>query len=102
MRPSENMHAVIARKRYSTKTANLLAGDDYWDGHNFERHGHNTFLYRTPKGNFFTVHLTQWQGERDAIEVISLDDAIRLYEGLLSEHEVDYEEAFPGIEIQDA
>jgi hypothetical protein len=93
---------IIDRKRYSAKTATLIASDAYWDGHNFERQGRNTFLYRTPKGNYFTIALTQWQGERDTLEPIGVDEAIQLYEGPLSEHEVDYFEAFPGVEVEDA
>lgn len=102
MRSPENMTRVIDRRRYSTKTATLLAGDDYWDGHNFERHGRNDFLYRTPSGNYFVVGLTQWQGERDTLQPIDLDEAIELFEGPLSKHRVEYSEAFPGIEIFEA
>ena len=101
MKPPDDFTKVIDRKRYSTATATLLAGDDYWDGHNWERRGRNTFLYRTPKGNYFQVILTQWQGEMDTLTPLSLDDAIRLYESL-AEQRVPYEEAFPGVEVDDA
>jgi hypothetical protein len=83
-------------------TATLIAHDAYWDGHNFERHGRNTFLYRTQRGAFFTVTLTQWQGEQDSLEPVPLDEAIRLYEGPLSEHEVNYSTAFPDVTVEDA
>lgn len=102
MKPPENFTRIVNRKRYSTKTATLIAGDDYWDGHNFERHGRNTFLYRTPKGEYFTVTLTQWQGEQDSLTPISQDEAIALFEGRLTEHEVNYKEAFPGVIVEDA
>ncbi len=102
MKPPENFTRIVDRKRYSVKTATLLAGDDYWDGHNFERHGRNTFLYRTPGGAYFTVMLTQWQGEQNTLEPVTLEEAISLYEGSLSEHEVSYAEAFPGVEVKDA
>ena len=92
---------IIERKRYSVKTATLLAGDDYWDGHNFERHARNTFLYRTPKGSYFSCNLSQWQGEQDAIVPLSKDEAIELFESL-SENRVSYEEAFPGVVIEEA
>jgi hypothetical protein len=93
---------IIGKKRYSTKTATLIASDAYWDGHNFERHGRNIFLYRTPNGAYFTVALTQWQGEQDRLETVTLEEAIVLYEGALTEHEVSYAEAFPGVKVEDA
>ena len=102
MNPPENMTRIIDRKRYSTKTAELLAGNDFWDGHNFERHGRQMFLYKTPNGSYFTVSLSCWQGERDTLDPVSQDEAIELFEGALTEHRVDYSEAFPGVEVVDA
>lgn len=102
MKPPKDMTRIIDRKRYSVATATLIASDAYWDGHNFERRGRNEFLYRTPKGSYFTVNVTQWQGEQDALTPISQGEAIEAYEGWLSEHEVSYEEAFPGVEVIDA
>lgn len=96
------MTRVVGRKRYSTETATLLADDCYWDGHNFERHGRNTFLLRTPGGNYFTVIRTMWQGEQDSLQPVSLEEAIELYEVSLSRHVVDFEQAFPDVEVQDA
>ena len=93
---------IVDRKRYSIKTATLIADDCFWDGHNFERHGRQTWLYRTPKGAFFLVTRTQWQGEEDSLTPISEDRAIELYEGRLSEHHVDYERAFPDVVIVNA
>lgn len=101
MRPPENMTRIVDRVRYSTATAELITGDDYWDGHNFERSGTNRFLYRTPRGRFFTVRLTQWQGEQDTLEPVSLDQAIRLYEGPLTEHCVEYSVAFPDVVVEE-
>jgi hypothetical protein len=95
------MAKVIGGKRYNTETATLIAHDAFWDGHNFERHGRNTFLYRTAKGAYFALHMTQWQGEFDSIEPLDRDEAVELFEGL-QEHEVSWSEAFPGIEIVDA
>ena len=100
MKPRD-MTAVIDRKRYSTETAILIAGNDYWDGHNFERSGRNTFLYRTPKGAYFAAHITCWQGEADRLEPLDVDGAVELYEGL-SEHRVEFEAAFPGVEVEEA
>ncbi len=62
MHPSETMEETIDGKVYRVKSATLIADDEYWDGHNFEHGGTNAFLYKTPKGNYFTVHLNQWEG----------------------------------------
>lgn len=101
MQAPENMTRTIKGKRYSTATAELLAGNDYWDGHNFERSGRNTFLYRTQKGAFFRVDLTQWEGEQTGLEPLTQDEALELWEDL-SEKRLDYEEAFPGLTAEDA
>jgi hypothetical protein len=101
MHAPENMTEVIRGKRYSTKTATLIAGNDYWDGHNFERAGTNAFLYRTPKGAYFRVDLTQWEGQRDGIEPLSETEALELWE-TLSERRVEYETAFLGRVAEDA
>lgn len=102
MKPPEKFTRIVGRKKYSVETATLIAGDDYWDGHNFERSGRNKFLYSTPNGAYFTVTLSQWQGEGSSLDPVTLEEAIALYEGSLSEHEVSYAEAFPGVEVQDA
>lgn len=102
MKPPTNFTKIIDRKRYSVATAALLASNAYWDGHNFERSGRNEFLYRTPNGNYFTINLSQWQGEQDTLTPISQDEAIDLFEKSLTEHDVSYDEAFPGVEVQDA
>lgn len=102
MKPPTSFTRIVNRRRYDVKTAELLAGDDYWDGHNFERSGRNTFLYRTPKGAYFTVRLTCWQGESDDLNPIDQDEAIELFEGPLTEHRVSYADAFPGVEVIDA
>ena len=95
------MQRVIDGKRYNTETATLIADNVYWDGHNFERNGTNAWLYRTPKGAFFMVYGTLWQGERDHLEPVSLDEAVSAYECdpnspyvNLPEHHLEYEEAF--------
>jgi len=102
MQPPEAFVRIVGQRRYSTATATLLASDAYWDGHNFERRGRNTFLYRTSHRAFFVVTLSQWQGERDTLTPIPEDEAMSLYENDLSEHEVTYEEAFPGVVIENA
>jgi hypothetical protein len=95
------MVRVVDGKRYDCSKSTLLAGDDYWDGHNFERQGRNTFLFRTPKGRYFVQHLSRWQGELDTIEPLSEEEAKRLFESL-PEQRMDYDEAFPSSPAEDA
>jgi hypothetical protein len=95
------MEQVIDKVRYRVADSTLLAHDRYWDGHNWERHGRNTFLYRSPSGRFFAVHLTLWQGEHDRIEALDTDTAYELYEQLRAK-ELEVEDAFPGITITPA
>lgn len=101
MRPSEKMEAIINKVRYRVADATLLAHDAYWDGNNMERNGRNTFLYRSPRGRYFAVRLTMWQGERDYIEPLSEEEAYELYERL-PEQEVSVEEAFPSVVVEPA
>lgn len=102
MKVPQSFERIVNRTRYAVATATLLASDCYWDGSNFERHGRNRFLYRTPNGRYFTLRLTQWQGEQDTLEPVDLEEAIRLYEGPLSEHETEYAAAFPDVVIEEA
>ena len=92
---------IVKRKRYNTDTALLLAGDDFWDGHNWERQGRNTFLYRTKKGLYFTAHLSSAPGETDSIKPQTLDEAVSWYEKL-PRRRVEFSDAFPGVEIEEA
>ena len=87
------MKQVDDGKLYDTEKADLVASDRYWDGSNFERSGRNTYLYKTAKGNFFLHHTTQWQGERESIEPVSIEEAKEYFERL-PEHELEYEAAF--------
>ncbi len=100
MHPKE-MCEVIGGKRYDTKTATLIAGDDWWDGHNYERRGTNTFLYRTKKGNYFVQRLSQWEGAVDRLEPLTQDEAAQMW-GNLPERRCSFEEAFPGVKIEEA
>lgn len=93
---------IVDGKRYNVSTATLLADDCYFDGYNRERDFHNTFLYRTPGQAFFKVTLTLWQSERDLLTPIDRDEAISLYETDLTEHHVEYEDAFPGGVVEEA
>ena len=83
------------------KTATLLAGDDFWDGSNFERSGRNEFLYRGKNGGYFTVTLTRWTGERDHLTPVSPQEAQEIWERL-PERRMSFEKAFPGVTVLDA
>ena len=96
------MTRVVGGLRYDTEKATLLAHDVYWANDSWERGGHNRWLYRTPRGRYFVVTGTLWAGERDNLEPVPLEEAMRLYEGPLTEHEVPYEEAFPAVVVEKA
>ena len=96
-----NMSKIVNGKRYSAKTATVIASDEYWDGHNNDRNGRNTYLLRTPYGNYFTAMVSMWEDDRSGLEPLSEDEAIRLYEKL-HEHEREYEDAFPDKKIEEA
>lgn len=102
MNVPDSMQRIVGGIRYRVATATLLADDQYWDGHNYERRGRNRFLYRTSKGRYFVVTLTLWQGEQDALEPIDEAEARRLYEEDLSEHHVSWEDAFPLATVEEA
>ena len=102
MESPKEFERIINSMRYSVENAALVASDAYWDGHNFERKGRNTFLYRTKNGAFFTVKLTKWEGEQDTLTPVCGNDATDLYEYDLTEHEMEYAEAFPDVEVRDA
>lgn len=104
MKAPDNMTAVINRKRYSTATATLLAGNDWWDGHNWERSGRQRYLYRTPKGALFFVNLTQWQGEASNIEPADEDEALEFFETCARRetNRLDFDAAFPKVVIEEA
>lgn len=96
-----SMIKVLGGKRYNTANATVIADNAYWDGHNFERSSRNTFLCRTPGGNYFVVRQTCWQGEIDTLEALTQDEAIEMYESL-PEQNVSFEEAFPGVTVTEA
>lgn len=76
------MNQIIDGKKYDTKTAELIADNEFSDGSNRRNHGRNVYLYKTKKGNFFAVHETQWQGENDRIEPLTVDVAKEMFENL--------------------
>jgi len=72
LRPPDNFVKVINKRRYNTSTATLLAS--------LAGTGRTVHLYRTPRRNYFALHLTLWQGESARVEPLSPEEAQRLYE----------------------
>ena len=101
---STPMCKVINGKRYDTEKSEMIAGDDWWDGHNHERGGTQCFLYRTKKGNFFFQHMSQWQNSAGIwLEPCSKDEAISFWQDCDRHGEAsDWETSFPGMEVEDA
>ncbi|HYL20701.1 MAG TPA: hypothetical protein VEU74_02990 [Gemmatimonadales bacterium] len=90
------MTAVIGDQCYSTETASLLAHDASWDGRHWDRDGRNILLFRTPNGQYFRQVRTRWARERDYLEPLTLEAAIRLF-WKLPERALRFEEAFPRV-----
>ncbi len=88
------MTAVLGDQSYSTETASLLAHDASWDGRHWDRDGRNIFLFRNSIGQYFRQVRTRWARERDHLEALAPDAAIRLY-WKLPERVLRFEEAFP-------
>ena len=97
----QNMTWVVAGKRYSTDTATLIAHDVYWNGYHFEQGGRNTFLFRTPNGNFFAQYQTLLPGEINKITPLETNEALHLYQSLRKK-EVPFRVAFPCIKAEGA
>ena len=95
------MNWVVAGKRYRTTTATLIAHDEYWNGYNCEQGGHNTFLFRTPKGNFFAQYQSLLQGGINKITPLDTNEAISLYQSL-HKKEVPFRVVFPCVKVEDA
>lgn len=63
--------------------------------------GRNDFLFVTARGAYFVLKQTRFQSERSRIQPLTMDEARAAYEQL-TEHEVGYEKAFPGVQLEDA
>ena len=98
-----NMTWVVAGKQYRTDKATLIAHDAYWNGYHFEQGGRNTFLFRTPNGNFFAQHQTLLPHEVETGKIVPLevDEAVSLYHSLYKK-EVPFAVAFPVVKVEDA
>jgi len=97
----QNMIWVVAGKQYRTDKATLVAHDAYWNGYNCEQGGRNTFLFKTPKGNFFAQYQTLLPVETGKIVPLEVDEAVSLYHSLYKK-EVPFVVAFPSVKVEDA
>ncbi len=95
------MSIIVEGKRYRTEGAELLASDVNSVGTSKEQVGRNTFLFRTSKGGYFMQHQTIWTGEQDSLTPLAREEAFRVFSELPAKT-MEYEEAFPGVKIEDA
>ncbi|MFA5165654.1 MAG: DUF2080 family transposase-associated protein [Candidatus Omnitrophota bacterium] len=63
---------VIARVEENAKF-------DFWDGHNWTcgSTGRHLGYTRLKSGKWVLIHTTQWQGEHDRAEVVSVEDLVQ-------------------------
>ena len=79
----------------------VLSGDDWWDGHNYERSNRNTFVLRSAAGRYFIQRRTRWDGEKDgSLEEVHSEDALALYLAVPeASRRAPFDWAFPGVEV---
>lgn len=82
---------ILRRQRYSKKVGTLIAHDV--DTHGPGRSVH-TFLYRSVRGNYFTVTLIGGENERERLAPVTLDESILLFHQLPVQA-VSFLDAFP-------
>lgn len=95
------MKRVINRKTYNTETADRIATNDFSDGTNECNCGRTSSLFLTKKGNYFETHSTCWQGESDALIPVTVEGAMEFFEAAYDQRK-EFEDAFPGVEIEEA
>jgi len=87
------MRNLINGKIYDTDKSDVVATNDFSDGTNVHNRGRTSTLYRTKKGQFFTLYETCWQGEQNSIEPISSQEAQEIYSDMYDQ-KMTIEEAF--------
>ena len=95
---------IVAGVRYRVRDAALLAHDGQYDMAAVECATPARvaiFLFRGVNGHYFTLRLTDWQDERDALEPVTLEGAMGRYRRLPVKV-LTWEEAFPTVPVQDA
>jgi hypothetical protein len=96
------MTGIFGRKKYDTATAQKVCSNEFGDS-DFDRlnRGRATTLYRTQRGAYFLLHETCWQGERDTIDPVDIEEAMDFYE-IASRIEMGFSEAFPNVLLEEA
>lgn len=84
------MKDVVDGITYDTEQATMLAHDKEMDGR-------SVFLYKTQDNKYFVVFQTIWQNERDLLLPLDMDAAV-CYFKVMTERQVFFNEAFPGME----
>jgi hypothetical protein len=72
------MQQIVNGKLYDTEKATLVAASGW-------NYGHQIRLYRTEDGEYFALYLSQWEGDRDVIEPLPIDEAKAFYARLSSQ-----------------
>lgn len=94
MWPRKNMQGTIDGVRYQVNNSLLLAHN--WDSLTAGSVRSTTFLYCTPDGRYFAVHITREEGKPDQIEALTIEEA-RYFYNILRKKEVPEEEAFKNV-----
>jgi len=97
------MKKIIDGKRYNTETAEKLADNYYRDGANRLANGIALTLYRTPRGRYFWLRESIWQGEKPA-DIFTVDELeIDMYDFFENNTKhTTFFAAFPDVTIEEA
>jgi hypothetical protein len=95
---------IVKGIRYRVADAALVAQDGQYDiyaGQCNPSVGRACLLFRGIRGHYFELVLTDWKGERDQINPLSIGDAMERYREL-PEKVLTWPEAFPEVPVQEA
>jgi hypothetical protein len=91
MRPLDSWEEIIDGKRFSTKTAVLIARGT--DKNTDNPRNWSIFLYRTPEDTYFKVHLNPSENRNNLLHPVTRVEALNLF-AELTDRCVDLEDAF--------
>ena len=102
MKPKD-FQSIVGNLRYDTTKSILLAGDDIKRGRQYENEDNSqNFLYRSANGRYFKIaQIAQVGGPRLRLVPLTTDEALGAW-GAMENRRVEFETAFPGVEILDA
>ncbi len=94
------MKQIIKNKIYNTTTAKCITEDGVLSVNKCTTCKE---LYITKKGNFFIYYITMWQGEKNSITPISIEEAFKFYTENVSSFDEDVvKKYFSNIKIEEA